>query len=746
MKRILICLSLLFPMMAFAQYDISQSEALHKAAAFFKKSNGVRKANAAVVAEEDYQLAYTAEDDGAACFYAFNRPNNRGFILVSADTRCADEILAYSDTGNFDYATMPDNAKYIINAYAKGISEIKHTGKTYRQSSFSDIRKKAKGIADSVEPLLGDIEWGQDAPFNNLCPKIGDTRCLTGCVVTAKAQIMRYHRWPESGRFSKSYEWNGQTLSADFNHTYNWDLMLPSYNNGYTPAQARTVAVLMRDLGYATEVDYGVDATGASGLSAMKALSKYFGYDDSWRYMELEYTSPDHYKEVIYRELSESRPVASGGNNGVDGHEFVFDGFDSSGYIHINYGWYGQQNGYYSTALMQFNKGQRLYYGIQKYFGGLPTAFTRGYEEFYIDTITGYINTLYAIYSHDEFYYDFITAALAYENTETHEVKYQTLQVPTRPLIVQNIEIEVPEGLSDGEYHIYPVYSMCGQEWERIYFPESLQDEVTLRINGSERTFINEAYENMDPGRVCIDGIYYVLNDEYKLAKVTYKNAKIYRSYEGNVIIPKTVTYEGNTYNVVYIDTDAFRKCQLDKVFIPSSVLGVAGFRECIVQNIEFEPRTSGIAIAEGCFESTWSPKLVLPEGLTYLPPHAFKNTNISTIDLLRSLTNVDSECFNFGIEANVYVHWTEDIPSYSQYAFYYFMYPCRLYVPKGTKEKYAAIPTWQVFYDIVEYEDTGIDAVTTRANGNITKHLHNGRVVISDKERQYSESGEQMK
>lgn len=746
MKRIFICLSLLLPTIAFAQYDISQSEALHKATAFFKKSNGVRKANAAVVSDEDYQLAYTAKDDGAACFYAFNRPNNQGFILVSADTRCTDEILAYSDTGNFDYTTLPDNAKYVIDAYAKGISEIKHTGKTYRQTSFSDIRKKAKGIANSVEPLLGDIEWGQDEPFNNLCPKIDGSRCLTGCVVTAKAQIMRYHRWPEKGRFSHSYEWNGQTLSADFSHTYNWDLMLPSYNNDYTSAQARTVAVLMRDLGYATEADYGVDATGASGLSAMKALSQYFDYDQSWGYMELEYTSPDHYKEVIYRELSESRPVASGSNNGTFGHEFVFDGFDSSGFVHINYGWNGRQNGYYSTTMMQFNKGQRLYYGIQKYFGGLPTAFTRGYEEFYIDTVTGYINTLYAIYSHDDFYYDYITAALAYENKETHEVKYQTLHVPTRPLIVQNIHVEVPEGLADGEYVLYPVYSMHGKEWERIYFPETFQDEVIMRINDGEPTYINEAIENADPGRVSIDGIYYSLDDESKIAKVTYKNAKRYNSYQGEVIIPKTVTYEGNTYDVKYIETDAFRNCRLYRVFIPSSVIGMSGFKNCTVQHIDFEPRTSDIAIAEGCFESTLSPEIVLPEGLTSLPAHAFKDHQIGNIHLPRSLTTVESKCFSFNAKTNVYAYWTEGIPTFSQYAFYYFLAPCMLYVPQGTKEKYAAIETWQVFYDIVEMEDAGIDTMTTNSTANVTKHLHNGRIVINNKEHQYSTSGEQIK
>ena len=49
-----------------------------------------------------------------------------------------------------------------------------------------------------VEPLLGDIVWNQDAPFNNECPfdKNYSMTAPVGCVATAAAQIMKYYNYP----------------------------------------------------------------------------------------------------------------------------------------------------------------------------------------------------------------------------------------------------------------------------------------------------------------------------------------------------------------------------------------------------------------------------------------------------------------------------------------------------------------------------------------------------------------------
>jgi hypothetical protein len=53
-----------------------------------------------------------------------------------------------------------------------------------------------------------------------------------------------------------------------------------------------------------------------------------------------------------------------------------------------------------------------------------------------------------------------------------------------------------------------------------------------------------------------VDGIYYKKVRDLEIS-VTFKD-DTYNSYSGAVTIPSTVTYEGKTYTVIYIDWCAF--------------------------------------------------------------------------------------------------------------------------------------------------------------------------------------------
>ena len=83
---------------------------------------------------------------------------------------------------------------------------------------------------------------------------------------------------------------------------------------------------------------------------------------------------------------------------------------------------------------------------------------------------------------------------------------------------------------------------------------------------------------NADP--VEIDGIYYNLITKGLIAEVTTNPNK----YSGEVVIPTTVTYEDNNYNVTSIGKNAFHYCSgLTSVTIPNSVTSICegAFYKC---------------------------------------------------------------------------------------------------------------------------------------------------------------------
>ena len=80
--------------------------------------------------------------------------------------------------------------------------------------------------------------------------------------------------------------------------------------------------------------------------------------------------------------------------------------------------------------------------------------------------------------------------------------------------------------------------------------------------------------------------IYYVwtTDNKTKLA-VSYRGTSYDDEYTGDIVIPESVTYNGNTYSVTSIGSSAFRDCSgLTSVTIPNSVtfIGSSAFRNCI--------------------------------------------------------------------------------------------------------------------------------------------------------------------
>ena len=230
----------------------------------------------------------------------------------------------------------------------------------------------------TVTPLLTST-WGQQAPYNNMCPiASGNTRCVTGCVATAMAQVLYFHKVPAHGIGTRTIyypqgDYTGTPVTANFGEDfYDWENMLDHYNDGqYNNTQANAVALLMRDCGVAADMEYGSPSVGSGAYSedAAEGLRDYFGFEDA------ECLSRDSYSEqqwmnIVYRELSENGPLMYGGSSYYDGgHAFVLHGYNAEGKVYVNWGWNGDDDGYYDISLlnpagMSFAYGQDMIVGI----------------------------------------------------------------------------------------------------------------------------------------------------------------------------------------------------------------------------------------------------------------------------------------------------------------------------------------------------------------------------------------------
>lgn len=280
--------------------------------------------------------------DGLAAIYVFENSNQNGYLLVSADDVAAP-LLGYADSGSFKAEDMPEQMKWWLGEYARQIEYAR----TAEMASYTVTRSDSRS---SVAPLL-KTKWNQGAPYNNLLPVVNGKHCVTGCVATAVAQVMKYWNYPEKG--SGTVTITNPSTQAKENldlslQTFEWNQMLDTYNAGkFTDAQANAVAYLMKAVGYAGDMSYGTDESSAYAYKAGQSLVNNFGYNPNLQYCDRTYFQAADWEDMIYEELAAGRPVLYGGQSTSGGHQFVCDGYSGDGYFHFNWGWGGMSDGYF---------------------------------------------------------------------------------------------------------------------------------------------------------------------------------------------------------------------------------------------------------------------------------------------------------------------------------------------------------------------------------------------------------------
>lgn len=532
-------IAMLLPTAALAR-QISSSEARQIAERFQQKGSATPTGATPVAAS--LKLAYTAttEQSATPAYYVFERGNNAGFIIVSADDRLRD-ILGYSYSDKFDPNDMPGNMKWWLDEYKREItaylkylespeaSKVTTTATLHvaqpvsytpvngplqpKLMKFDDGNAQTAATPASdpsqwsaIAPLV-TAQWNQGEPFNNMCPTYSSERAVTGCVATAMAQIMYYHKWPQGpGSGSYSYVHNGASISFDFGATtFDWNNMIDNYNSSYTNAQGRAVAQLMAACGTSIRMQYAPGGSASYDNLVSWALVKYFGYDADTRFVMRDGYTLDEWNELIYNELSNDRPVLLGGQADSGGHAFVCDGYEGNGYFHINWGWGGYQDGHFTLSALNpdgqgiggfeggYNSSQDAAIGIQPPFDGSEERLfyvltdgefsSTGNHQFHLDgrTYTRYPEAQAVTYAIE----------VVPENGGESQMfaSSTTLNMPASTLdgyftFYNSISFTAtPSGLSPGKYKVYPAFIRSNSTWDRIRCPETSTRYVDLTVS-----------------------------------------------------------------------------------------------------------------------------------------------------------------------------------------------------------------------------------------------------------------------
>lgn len=366
MKKILF-IPFLFIAFFMSAAPIGEKKAREIAVQFF--SQGSTKAAGVVLDLEwagnslDGARTKTAENMDEALMYIYNRSGEKGFVIIAGDDRM-NPIIAFSYENSFDVDYMAPGARAMLSSWCKQVEAV-------RNSPATKASTKSTPNVGEVVKKYETAQWDQREPYNNLTPTVEGQHTLTGCVATAMAIIARYHQWPESGTCNiSSYSLSHLDTPAIpaipvASQTYDYSKMPLSYHtnsNPYTDEQKSEVAKLCYHMGVAVQMLYGLAESGAHTDYAAIMMAYYFGYSKSTVFMN-QATSDWEWAEMLKDNIINYGPTLFSGRSSTMGHAFVLDGYTSTGYFSINYGWGGSSNGYYLLPNQTFynNQGAAFY-------------------------------------------------------------------------------------------------------------------------------------------------------------------------------------------------------------------------------------------------------------------------------------------------------------------------------------------------------------------------------------------------
>ena len=323
--------TLLLVLTAFSNILLANAEPITKARALSiatKYINNPKLSN-------DTPKTRSSKANEQPAYYIFTNPNDKKFVIISGESKL-NELVGYGDKMTENPNDQPPYFKLFLKEYERVVKEVR---------SKATATTPQRPIKRKVEPLL-TCKWSQYDPFNKYTPLSNGQHTPTGCVATATAQVMFYNKWPKN----RPQDYIASTGDdAKKSATYWWDEMKNTTNEMRTEQSRQAVGVLMYDIGKAVHMRYYIKGSDSNLQRACNALRDKFDY--TVRYLDKNFLPANDFLNEVMQEISDGYPVLVVGGP----HAFVYDGYDEQGLIHTNWGWGGENDGYFDINIVTLN-------------------------------------------------------------------------------------------------------------------------------------------------------------------------------------------------------------------------------------------------------------------------------------------------------------------------------------------------------------------------------------------------------
>ena len=326
MKRTILLVLTVFASILLANADpITKAQALSIASKYINKP----------ILSGNSPKTRSSQTNEQPAYYIFTNPNSKKFVIISGESKL-NELVGYGDKMTENPNDQPPYFKLFLKEYERVVKEVRSKAAT--TTPQRPIKRK-------VEPLL-TCKWSQYDPFNKYTPLSNGQHTPTGCVATATAQVMFYNKWPKN----RPQDYIASTGDdAKKSATYWWDEMKNTTNEMGTEHSRQAVGVLMYDIGKAVNMRYYYRGSDSNLQYACNALRDKFDY--TVRYLDKNFLPANDFLNEVMQEISDGYPVLVVGGP----HAFVYDGYDEQGLIHTNWGWGGENDGYFDINIVTLN-------------------------------------------------------------------------------------------------------------------------------------------------------------------------------------------------------------------------------------------------------------------------------------------------------------------------------------------------------------------------------------------------------